>query len=354
MTGSPAEEFLAELEQGSFALQPMWANFEKLIVLIPEELRRGAADEIERAFSSLPMFRVYVADKFLKELSISATPCKSANDVAAVPDGKSFLYVGPQLYCPGLTNPRNDEDGNKRSLLKIGTASSGVQSTGYARLSHSLVSSVHNLTSPGNKFLFGIKTGERDFIPLIAGSRLFSLEERPAIDSEGFDQLKPDRTIVISPRGFVDVVVRDLRSLVEFGNTWKLVNKRGANDTSQESDFQLLFEVFCNLLGPQYDISVDPQANHGAGNLDICLSRGAEGACCVELKLSTSGELKHGLEKQLPAYMEAKGADEGVYVVCCTEDGLTPDEVRNLLGEPPTGITIITIDARSRPSASKL
>ncbi len=124
-----------------------------------------------------------------------------------------------------------------------------------------------------------------------------------------------------------------------------------------ERRFQYLFESAANLLALQNEISVDPQANHGTGTVDVCLSRRDE-ACCIELKVGNHAQLSHGLTKQLPAYMGSKRARSGRFVVLVRGGDPTPDSIVQRLQRAHAGmrdsesIRYTVIDSQTRKSAS--
>jgi hypothetical protein len=77
----------------------------------------------------------------------------------------------------------------------------------------------------------------------------------------------------------------------------------------------LLFQEWAVLRS----IEVIPENQTGAGPMDFCFLGHVEGAgptsICVEVKLAQAQDLLHGLEVQLPSYVQRKGALYGVYVV---------------------------------------
>lgn len=76
----------------------------------------------------------------------------------------------------------------------------------------------------------------------------------------------------------------------------------------------LLFDV-----ATAKNFQITPQYTLGGGKLDFLISgylkSGEISSVCVEFKHAHSNKLSDGLLKQLPAYMEAKGSDLGIYCV---------------------------------------
>ncbi len=138
----------------------------------------------------------------------------------------------------------------------------------------------------------------------------------------------------------------------------------------QETDIHptihsLLYEQM--LMG---SITVIPEYKTGVGNLDFSFIGIVEGRgqceVFVEFKLAHSKDIYHGLEEQLPAYMENKGIKYGAYCVLwfkCesfTKPGnLSIEELENELisrlskTNYPAGIRTFVINVGKRVSASK-
>lgn len=84
-------------------------------------------------------------------------------------------------------------------------------------------------------------------------------------------------------------------------------------------------DITPTLHGLLFDIAVaknfeiTPEYKIGVGKLDFLISGnillGEKASVCVEFKEAHSPDLQHGLIKQLPEYMRAKGCDFGVYIV---------------------------------------
>jgi hypothetical protein len=335
-------------------VQPLWANSEKLIVLMDDASRtRALADLAAANRSPLGAFRVSVADRLRKYFEPAATHCASPGDVHEVRPGQLFLYVGKEMHCKGFHYPTTEIDRQTTARIRIGANKDPLQSEGEARLSHSLVGSVDSLSPTGyTKYLLAARFDGNKFVPLVAGLVVLSMswgEERSS--SDGYQ-----RVLHGEPVEFADHAIGSFRREVEVGHAWKLVASSNSDHHSREHDFQNLFEVVCNVASNDFDVSVDPQSDHGAGTVDLCITKGAADPCCVELKLSRNPNLVHGLEVQLPAYMESKGATVGRYVVLCTDDGPTPDLVESKLAgvAARNGQTIehVVVDGRSRKSAS--
>lgn len=76
--------------------------------------------------------------------------------------------------------------------------------------------------------------------------------------------------------------------------------------------------MLCDVaIAKNFEIS--PQYPLGGGELDFLISghlkTGEFANVCVEFKHAHSPKLRDGLVKQLPAYMQTKGCDFGIYCV---------------------------------------
>ncbi|HBB86762.1 MAG TPA: hypothetical protein DC047_04015 [Blastocatellia bacterium] len=146
-----------------------------------------------------------------------------------------------------------------------------------------------------------------------------------------------------------------------------LVEERGLSELLFDSDgrpkiekaSQLLFfgiaDAYC--VSNNIDISREPET--GRGPADFKLSRGYQERVIVEVKLSSNGKYLDGLTNQLPTYLKAERANNGLLLLIKVGDHESRlkrirDTHARLLknGEPIPDLLII--DALKKPSASKL
>lgn len=132
---------------------------------------------------------------------------------------------------------------------------------------------------------------------------------------------------------------------------WSILYKENGQP-AHETRHQALFCNFAAIPFRMLGIMVHPGADHGSGPTDLTLTRG-NSTHIVEFKKDVSrSKVLHGLEIQLPRYMESVGAQDGTYIVAC-HDG-DPARAREWVSEKvPAGIRVGTIDCRKRVSASK-
>jgi len=169
--------------------------------------------------------------------------------------------------------------------------------------------------------------------------------------------------LLTGPKGSIyDVtlaIVKQFKSLVENNYMWKIFNRRGR--TPDETDWQLyMFSIADTYIkASEADIDVTRENNPGVGELDFKFSHGAKGKTVVEIKRSGNENLLHGYVKQLPLYMKAEGAEDGIFVIV-REDEKADDTIQSVFEKKEalaaTGEyspEIVVIDARPKASASK-
>ncbi|WNM59952.1 hypothetical protein [Candidatus Nitrospira allomarina] len=149
------------------------------------------------------------------------------------------------------------------------------------------------------------------------------------------------------------------------------IPKQPKREPSIQPTLQVLLCISLNPLG----VHVERETAEGVGSLDFkCLFTTKDGTplcVLVEFKLA-HGDIKHGLEKQLPAYLTANKSNHGIYLIMWFKDeegrvfkkpqGRTKMEViaqlnqiaESIYQEKGFIITTEMIDASVRPSASKL
>lgn len=292
-------------------------------------------------------FRVAVAQNLLEFLRPATRMPPDPQAVRALDSGELFLFDGP-IGAKGFSVDPETVDSHVRGRLQIPSRGTDLLLS-EPRLSHSLTLSIGTFQEQrGSRFVLAIRgPGPSNFETLMLGVSIQALKRTTALR---YGQLRP-----MQPTEFVAHVVDGFQEQIETRNTWKLLHKQGSTQPSRESSIQHLFEAFCFMNAGDLDISVDPESNHGAGNLDVCVSRGAE-AVCIELKRAGHKRLVHGLESQLPEYMRAKKSKVGWFVVVAQEVNEDPVEILRRLEDVvlphDLNIQIRVVDARPRATAS--
>lgn len=94
---------------------------------------------------------------------------------------------------------------------------------------------------------------------------------------------------------------------------------KGTPRPKRETDIHRQLLLPLNDWAKTRAVEIVPEHDTAAGRLDFCFIGSVDGQgptpICAEVKLAHAGDLEHGLEKQLPAYMAAKRAQYGMFIV---------------------------------------
>jgi hypothetical protein len=326
-----------------------WANFDRLVPLLAPDQRDEAFRDLAIAEHSQPTIRKpLIAERIIASLENQAPRAVDLQQLLELPSGKLFAYTG-SAGASGMRSPR-DQDGEARGAIRVPRRSSRRQPQlrGDARLAHTITSSVTEVGKVGEVYIFGIKLEPFTFRPLAIGTATASTFEEQ-VESEPY-ATTPTR----GPDDFIERVVDSLTHIVERGHGWRLIHDDDGVPR-REASVQALFEACCDAHIGSADLSIDPEANHGDGRVDICVSHGRV-ASCIELKRASNSKIIHGLTHQLPAYMSSKRAVSGWYIVVM-QDGCVGDTatLRNQLEDlvdSDQRIRVRVIDGRPRAGAS--
>lgn len=149
------------------------------------------------------------------------------------------------------------------------------------------------------------------------------------------------------------------KSLIENNRLYKLLYNDDASP-KKETDAQLLFFSIAQGYCDKYNIDINRESDPGIGELDFKFSVGHTSKVIIEMKLSSNNTLKHGFEKQFPAYLRAEDTRYGIFLVIqmnkIEEKQLTQvkEGYKQLSKDENYPIQLICIDATPKPSASKI
>jgi len=141
-----------------------------------------------------------------------------------------------------------------------------------------------------------------------------------------------------------------------------------------EPKIQPTLHVILDMALMPLGIQVIRESDEGIGSLDFrflfTTKSGSPLSVGVEFKIAHHGEIKKGIEKQLPAYLDAIRSSNGIYVIMWFKDSKyfkkpkkydkeqmenwIVDEATKISRESDKSITAAMLDASIRPSASKL
>ena len=126
-----------------------------------------------------------------------------------------------------------------------------------------------------------------------------------------------------------------------------------------ERSAQRLFFAVAHAYCKANNLDLTPEAETGNGPVDFKVSSGFSGRVLVEIKLSRNTKLVKGYTRQLETYKTAEETLKGFYVVI--DIGGMGDKDKQLtkikneaVAESETVSSIVFVDGKRRPSASKL
>ncbi len=180
----------------------------------------------------------------------------------------------------------------------------------------------------------------------LAGRRLAADNPLPVEDA-----------IMASPILVARAICAQFKHAVECNGAWKLLYDAQGTKPRPEKYSQKLFHVVASAYCDAYDIDISPEPDSGNGPVDFKLSHGKGGKCIVELKMSSSKQLHHCIDKQIPAYMEAEGSNHAIYLLVQTGNDKRVDELIQYYQDFPQtvreSIELMIVDARPKESASR-
>lgn len=162
-------------------------------------------------------------------------------------------------------------------------------------------------------------------------------------------------------RRFVETLLDLYRLFIEEQGGWKLLwNDNGDEKPEEAAQLALLgmARPYCRAHG----VEIDREVNLGRGPVDFKVTKGASVRLLVEAKKLHNGEFWNGLERQLPSYMKSDQTSEGwLLAIRYRSAGVSTSRSRELTRRVErineisgTSIGVTIIDARPKPSASKI
>ncbi len=162
-------------------------------------------------------------------------------------------------------------------------------------------------------------------------------------------------------RQFVETLLDLYKLFIEEQGGWKLLWNDNHDEKPEEAAQLALLGMarpYCRAHG----VEIDREVNLGRGPVDFKVTKGASVRLLVEVKKLHNGEFWNGLERQLPAYMTSDQTGEGwLLAIQYRSEGVSrsrlrelPRRVQKINGTSGTSIGVTIIDARPKPSASKI
>lgn len=113
----------------------------------------------------------------------------------------------------------------------------------------------------------------------------------------------------------VQQICQQFKKLVEDNGLCELLYDNDKKNAKYERAAQQLFFGIADSYCIANNIDLTRESNVGRGPVDFKLSKGAIGKVLVEVKLTSNGQLKHGIETQLPIYMTQEKAQKAIYLI---------------------------------------
>ena len=145
--------------------------------------------------------------------------------------------------------------------------------------------------------------------------------------------------------------VRWLKDVIENKDGWRAFYVNG-KPVRKEDDLHVFYRL--TWFNAVHDVS--HEVGDGRGKSDFKISKGAADKTIVEFKLASNPQLKRNLKKQVPIYLKASDAKQGIHVILYFTE-MELKKVQDCIADLrlQTNEYIYLIDARSdnKPSASK-
>lgn len=202
----------------------------------------------------------------------------------------------------------------------------------------------------------------------VQGSKPYDVREDRAGHTRWYDRTKEfcaEEPLTVSVgsegdfRSFLADLVAAFRHFVEQWRGWELLwndNKTPRRESVAQKLFLGVVAHYCRAN----NVDVSPEANIGRGPVDFRFSKGYRQRALLEVKLARNPNLWHGLETQLPTYMNAEKVRLGHFLVIAHQE----KELDKLIGlsnrashaASVAGVEIVATSVyagRDVPSASK-
>lgn len=157
----------------------------------------------------------------------------------------------------------------------------------------------------------------------------------------------------------IEKIVGAFRHFVEAGGGWRLL--WDGDEEKPESAIQLLFHGIAKAYCQANNIVVDREVELGRGPVDFKFSSGYRFRALLEVKKLENGRFWHGLQSQLPSYLDSDQCTAGwLLAVRFRTEGVAaeraasgPREVRRTGEELGLDLRWALVDARPKLSASR-
>lgn len=155
-------------------------------------------------------------------------------------------------------------------------------------------------------------------------------------------------------------IVNQFKSLVEDNHLWKIFKRHKSTPIETDWQYFIYAVALTYVKAAKLNIDVTRENNPGVGAIDFKLSCGAEGKTIVEVKRSSNQDLLHGYVTQLPQYMTAESASDGIFLIIKenAENDAAIEKVfahrQTLIASNAYAPEIIVVDVEPKKTASKI
>lgn len=156
----------------------------------------------------------------------------------------------------------------------------------------------------------------------------------------------------------VESIVKNFQHFIEFQKGYEVLWAEGR--ARGEGVAQRIFMGVASAYCKANDIDPSKEENLGSGPVDFKFSRGYTKRVLVEVKLANNSKFWNGVSAQLPQYLKTEQITDGVFLVIAynREDlrriSVITKVVDKVNQDNSVNIRTVTVDARPKPSASKL
>lgn len=159
----------------------------------------------------------------------------------------------------------------------------------------------------------------------------------------------------------LEQIISRFKLFIESKGGWRLL-WNDDHTVKHEEAIQLAFLGMAGDYLRQFDVELDREVDFGRGPVDFKVSRGSRIRALLEVKKVENGKFWHGLETQLPSYLESDDSEYGWLIAVQFNDSKNsrerirqlPSSVHEVSRRINKTIRFALIDARPHESASKI
>lgn len=159
----------------------------------------------------------------------------------------------------------------------------------------------------------------------------------------------------------VDQMLNRFKHFVEQQRGWALLQNDDGSE-KPETAAQLVFLGMAQHYLRLFNVEVDREVELGRGPVDFKISSGSHHRLLVEIKKEHNGKFWHGIDSQLPSYLESDDCQNGWFVAIQYRDSEAavarmksfPKRVKKCAERTGKNILYKAVDARRKKSASNI